>query len=110
MERTKAALIREIREGAKELIIFDKMRKLKTIKGKRIEEDLRQNFQETDTDLCDQCTADQRRKEDRTRRGARSRSVYPRLETRIEMGETREMTYRNVLNVRERPSPKVTGS
>ena len=38
-----------IREGAKELRIFDEMKKLKTIEDKRIEEVLRQNFQENDT-------------------------------------------------------------
>ena len=31
----------------------------------------------------------------------------PRLETRIKVGETREMTYRNTLNMREEPVTKV---
>ena len=38
MERTKAALIRKIREGEKELTIFDKMKRLRNVKDKRMEE------------------------------------------------------------------------
>ena len=56
MERTKAALIWEIREGAKELRYFDEMKRLRNIKNKRIEEVLMQNFQATNSDLYDRCT------------------------------------------------------
>ena len=106
MERTKAALIKEIREGAKELRLLDEMRRLRHAKDKRIEKVRRHNFKATDTDLCNWCTVE-RMQEGRTKAKPRYRLVSSRLETRIEAGETKEMTYRNVLNVMEERITKV---
>ena len=106
MEREKNTLIREIWEGAKELRLFDEMKRLRNVKDKRMEEVLRQNFQATDSDFCDRCV-EERMKEGRIKVKSRSRSASPRLETSIEGGETQKMTYRNVLNVREEPVTKV---
>ena len=52
-------MIREIREGEKELRIFNKMEKLGTIKDKMIEEVLRQNFQATNAHIYHRCTVEQ---------------------------------------------------
>ena len=106
MEMTKATLIRGIREGTKELRLYDKMKRLRNVKDKRTEEVLGQSFQATDSELCDRC-GEERMQEDLIKVKSRSRSAFHRLETRIEAGETQERTYRNVLNVREEPITKM---
>ena len=41
LERTKAALIQEIREGAKELQLFEELKKLRRAKDRRMENVIR---------------------------------------------------------------------
>ena len=82
------------------------MKRLRNVKDKRMEEVLRQNFQAIDLNLCDRC-AEERMQEDPIKVKSRSRSASPRLETRIEAGETQELTYRKILNIREEPTTKV---
>ena len=71
-----------------------------------MEEVLRQNFKASDSDLCNRC-AEERMQEGRIKVKSWSRSASPILETRIEVGETQEMTCRNILNVKEKPVTKV---
>ena len=106
IERTRSALMRETRAGAKELRLLDEMKKMRQDKDRRIMEVLRQNFGATDDDLCDRCAAE-RTQEGRTKAKPRDRSVSPRLETKIKEGETKRRTYNNLMNVMEECTGKV---
>ena len=78
MERTRSALMREIRAEAKELRLIDKIKKMRQEKDSRNEKVHRQNFGATDSELSDRCAAE-RMQEGRTKPKPKDRSVSSRL-------------------------------
>ena len=75
LERTRSALMREIRSGAKELRLMEKMKIMRQEKDSRIEEVLHQISGAISNDRCIS--------EDRGTVRPRRRSVCPRMETKM---------------------------
>ena len=78
IEMTRSPLMREIRSGAKELRLMDKMKMMRQEKDSRIKEVLRQIFGAMNDDRCNRCIL-----EDRGAATPRSRSVSPSRPTRM---------------------------
>ena len=82
------------------------MKRMRQNKDMRIEEVLGPNFGAIDNDLCNRCAAE-RMQDGRTMARPMYRLVSSRMETRIEAGEMKEMTYKNVMNLRKEAITKV---
>ena len=58
LERTRFALMREIKSGAKELRLLDAMKIMRKKKDSRIEEVLHQISRAMNNDRCDRCISE----------------------------------------------------